>query len=355
MNLSDIFGWNTNKVTSNELPVIFPMPIIRDDFVDTDVISIYSKILTDVLERTHGLSEDQFLLMWDNCVKSSSSDGLVTLLAKAMTDKADLYIVYDKSVQVIRVATFEERAKIEADYKRTASSPTGVYISFKNYRRSDMVKLYSALEYSTVACLNVSMNLASAAQLKFSDLRASVSLIDSSDAKKQAETISNALINGRPVMLDAKDEIATLTPELAAVEKSIAFIANKLGFYLGFPASYITSEQTGGIGSTGEGDQRATERGFKNYFFSIVKPVLEAVFGVTITYKSQDARNITGALEVLKTFQLTDEEFISSENKQKIVNQVFDLPEDAEGDGPAEPAPIPGAAPVPPAADPATL
>jgi hypothetical protein len=339
MSLSEIFGF-ANKITGlPELPELFPMPIVQSVFIDTDVITIYSKILTDVLERTHGLTDDQVQLMWDNCVKSSKSDGLITMLAKAMTSKGELYIVYDKAIGVVREATSEEKATIAADYAKAASSSVGVYISFKQYRRSDMIKLYSALEYFTISALNKSLNISAAPQFKFSDLRGSVSLTDSAKAEAQAQKMAEALLAGRPIMMDAKDEVTTATPDLTATEKSIQFIGDKLAFYLGMPSSYITGEQTGGIGSTGENDMRAVERGLKSYYFSIIKPAVEEIFGIKVTYKSQDFRNIAGALEILKTFALTDDTLISAENKLEIVNKAFELPEDAVGDAPPKPDP----------------
>ena len=160
-------------------------------------------------------------------------------------------------------------------------------------------------------------------------------LNNSGIADAQAQNIANALLNQRPVMMDAADSVETASPDLTATEKSIAFISSKLAFYLGLPSSYITGEQTGGIGSTGEADMRAVERGLKGYYYSILKPVLEAIFGVSVEYKSQDSRNIQSGIEVLKVFAMTDEELLSRENKTMILNKIFDLPEDSEGDGPA--------------------
>lgn len=343
--LDRLFSFSKNIVTdADELPEIFPMPVVLRDFIYTDVITIFSKILTDVLERTQGLQDDQFALMWDSCLKSSKSDGLITMLAKAMAYKKDLYLVYDRGVNLVREATDIEQTKIKAGYDEKATSDSGVFISFDSYRRSDMIRLYSALEYYTVASLYKSMNASKALQLKFKDLRGSVSLADSSIAKAQAQTIAKALGAGRDVMLDAEDSIETSTTDLTPVKESISFIANKMSFYLGLPASYITGEQTGGIGSTGESDTKAIERGLKNYFYSVMKPVLEALFDVKVNYKSQDFRQITSALEALKTFALVGGEFLSADNKTKIINALLDLPDDAEGDeeaAPVLPAPAP--------------
>ena len=329
------FGWN-RVVDTEELPNIFPLPILQSEFISTDIFAIYSKILTDVLERTHGLPDDLVELMWDNCVKSNSSEGIITLLSKAMADKKDLFIIYEPSFGIVRVATAEERREIEADYDAKGFSEVGVYISFKNYRRSDMVKLYIGLEYLSVASLHKSMNLSKAVQIKINDLRSSVSLVDASDAKAQAKRIATSLSQGLDIMLDAKDVIETSTPDLTATKESVSFVTQKLSFYLGLPAAYISGEQTTGMGTTGENDMRAVERGLKGYFFSIIKPTLETLFDLKLSYKSQDFRQIAGSMDVLKTFALIDEEFISRENKTKIINQLLDLPEDAVGDAVAQ-------------------
>lgn len=347
MGLAEFFSWTSGQTGTQELPEVFPLPVPQGDYINTDVTTIYSKILTDTLERTHGLEEDQVPLLWDSCMKSSKSEGLLTMLAKAMTDKAELYLVYDKAVNVIRLATQEEKNKIQQDYMTKAESSSGVYITFKAYKRSDMVKLYSALAYCTVSALNRTLNISAAVQLKFSKLRESVSLTDSGIAEAQAQSIATALLNQRPIMMDAADSVETASPDLSATEKSIAFISSKLAFYLGMPSSYITGDQTTGIGSTGEADMRAVERGLKAYYYSILKPSLEAIFGVTVEYKSQDVRNIQSGIEVLKVFSMTDEELLSRENKTMILNKILDLPEDAEGDGPA---PQPEVVQVPPRA-----
>lgn len=340
------FGWNVTPA-SDELPELFPVPITRNDFVQTDIVSIYSKILTDVLERTHGLSDDQVALMWDNCLKSSSSDGLVTMLAKAMADKRDLFLVYEKAVNVVRTATSAEESLIRADYQKQAKSTVGIYISFKNFTRSDMVKFYLGIDYCTVGGLYKSANLAKAIQFKVKDLRASVSSIDSADVKAQAKRIATALGQGKDAMIDSGDEIVTSSPDLEPVKASINFTVQKLCFYLGMPDAYLSGEQTSGMGTTGENDMRATERGLKAYFFMIVKPALEALFGIKVTYKSQDTRQILGSMEVLKTLTLVDDALVSQANKVSIINKLLELPEDAKGDPAPKPAP---ALPSPPAA-----
>ena len=176
------------------------------------------------------------------------------------------------------------------------------------------------------------MNLSKAVQIKVNDLRASVSLVDSSDARTQARKIATSLSRGRDVMIDAKDIIETAIPDLSATKEAVAFVTQKMSFYLGLPDSYMVGEQTGGIGSTGENDMRAVERGMKSYFYSIVKPVLEALFDIDVTYKSQDFRMIESASDLLKTFALIDDTIVSAENKTKLANRLLGLPDDSVGE-----------------------
>lgn len=338
--LSDWFGWDRQVDHRNELPDIFPIPITQLDFVETDIISIYSKILTDVLERTEGLSDDLAELMWDNCLKSSSSHGLISLLAKAMAHKRDLFLVYEKAVNVVREATNEEQQKIRDDYAKAADSETGVYVSFVNFRRTDMVRFYILMSYCIVGSLYKSMNLSKAVQLKISDLRKSVSLVDAEDVKVQAQRLATALSRGKDIVIDEKDSIETAVPDLTATKEGATFVNQKLCFYLGLPAAYLTGEQTAGIGTTGENDMRAVERGLKGYFFSIIKPVIDALFDRTVSYKSQDFRMIESASDILKTFALIDDSIVSKENKTLLANRLLGLPDDAKGDEP-KPEPVP--------------
>lgn len=326
MSLASLFRFGSSNDRDDLIQEIFPFAVSCKDFVENDVVHIFTKILTDTFERTHGIPEENIPLLFDSAVQSNSAKGLVTLVATAMAQRSELFLVFKEGV--IRKATPDEEAQIRVDYKKQAESALGVYISFKEYRTSWMVELYSGLEYLVIAALHKLMNLASAVQIKVSDLRGSVSLSDSSVAKAQAVTIGQGLVRGRPVVLDAKDIIETATPQVDSTNTSISFLASKRAFYLGLPKSYISGEQTTGIGSTGEGDAKAVDRGLRGYFYSVVKPICEALFGVKVTYKPNDLGQITSALEALRTFDLVGTDLMPLEAKQNIVARLFDLNDD---------------------------
>lgn len=335
MGLSTFFGFRTiSQSGNNELPEIFPLSINSELFVDTDVKNVYSRILTDCIDRTQGIPDDIYPLLWDNFIQNESPYGLISLLACAMTEKDQMFLVYIPSLGVLRTATPQEEDVIKNAYKtgKEATGPfsdgksgRGIFISFENYRRTDMVKVYSAMEYCVVSSLNKMANLSKAIQFKMSDMRGSTALIDSSVVISQAILIAQALRNGRDVMIDKQDEIFTNAPDISAIKESIAFLDSKKAFYYGLPLSYINGEQTPGIGSTGEADTRAIERGLKNYFISILKPIIEDLFALKISFKSNDFRQINSALEAIKTFDLVSDAFISQQNKKMIIDKLFDL------------------------------
>ncbi len=325
MGISSFFGLKTLTSNESELPDIFPLNVQLNFFVMTDIMNVYSKILTDCVERIEGIPEKIVPLLWDNFLQSESTFGLITLLADAMTEKKDLFLIYKSDIQLLRQATSNEANQIKIDYQRNGSSTLGIYVSFKNYCKTDMVKIYSSMEYCVVASLNKVMNLSKAIQYKMSDMRGAVSLVDSDVATEQARKIAIALSKGKDVMLDSKDEIVTGTPDISSIKESIAFLDGKKCLYYGLPLSYVNGEQTAGIGSTGEADTKAVERGLKQYYISILKPVIEAIFKITTSFKSNDFRQITSGLEAIKTFELVSDDFISKEDKKKIIGKLFDI------------------------------
>ncbi len=326
------FGNKGNNDSGEDCAIreIYPLALRVDAFEQADIIATYTKILTDTLERTHGLDDKYVPLLWDNCVQSEGAEGLITLLTCAMVHKTDLFLVYNAAVDVLRKATDTETAQIKTDYKAKGSSTVGVYISFRHYRRTDMLKIYSALEYCILSSLHKTVNISKAVQIKMSELRASTSLADAGVAITQAKSLAEALRAGSDVLLDVKDEITTATANIDPTEKAISFLNGKRAFILDLPISYISGLQTGGIGSTGEADTKAIERGLKQYFFSIVHPVLFALFGVDTEFRSQDFRQLDSALNALKTFDLVSAEIMSLEAKHALTARLFDLDEEDE-------------------------
>lgn len=337
--LSELFSFPTIS-TNVSIGEIYKLPIASIAYVDTDIRTIYSKILTDVLERTSGITDEQLPVLWDNCLQSETNQGLVSLLADAMAGQKDLFMVYSKQLGTLRLANSSEEQKIKEAYKAGAGSKEGVYVSFKNYKRSDLILFYSLIEYSIIGGLYKQASVAQSLQFKMKNLRGTVATNDREAVKAQVKSMAESLAAGKDIYLDSEDTITNASPSVEPINEGLALVQGKKCFYLGMPLSYVNGEITKGISDTGEGDSKAVERGLKSYYYSIIKPVVEAMFEIKTSFNTHDFRMVEAANEVLKTFELVGEEYISSENKLLIVNKLFGV-ESKLG----TPAPTPAATP----------
>lgn len=311
----------TNKFT--ELPDIYPIGCTIEDFVRQDIKSTFEKILVDVLERTHGVPENKRHVLYDSFVQTEGSKGLISILVDAIVKRQDVFIVYKNDV--VRIADRDEEKKIKADYEKQAKSKEGIFVSFRHFDKSKMLEIYSRLEYCVIGSLRKTLGISQAVQVKLSGLRSNIGANDAQLAIDQGKQIADALAKGKDILIDKEDQIENATPDLSATDKAMIFLDGKKAWILGFPISYINGEQTGGIGSTGEGDTKAIERGLKAYFSSIIQPVLKELMGLNVKFKSQDFRQLTSALEALKTFELSSGEILSEETMRDIASRLFDV------------------------------
>lgn len=329
LGLIGIGGPNLNQTPYVELPDIFPFPVIRGDFVDIDVEVIYERILTDVLERSEKIPETIEPLLWDNCVALESPDGLVTMLVKAMVKKEKLFLVYDRGTKLVYRAKTEEQGEIEkaaaVNKVWKEGSKTGAFISFEKRRIIDMVRLYSALEYATMAALYKSMNMAKSIQFKIAELRASIAKGDGSIATDQASKMAEGMKQGRDLLLDSKDIIETAKPDLTAANAALNMINQRRSLYLKLPASYFQGETTGGLSDSGQADAKAVDRGLRSYFYSIIKPVFQALFDINLKYVADDTAQLSMGLQALRDFDTTSNDFMSNEEKRSVIAQTFRL------------------------------
>lgn len=325
--ISNLFNFVTNSNhVSTELPEIYPFTTIKsDDFVRNDIYAIYYKILTDTLERTHGIPEEFNNFLWDNCLENESSKGLISLLVEAMYMKKELFVVFNTSLGVLRIADQVEISQIKSDYKQRGESPVGFYISFKDYKKTDMLKVYSYFEYGLLNNLHKSISISSAVQIKFSDMRKSVAAVDSQMIIGQAQAIAESLKGSKDIALDANDFVETASPNMDSMKLGLDFLNQKRSFYLGLPKSYIEGTLQEGMGDSGHGDAKAVDRGLKSYYFSIIKPIVESIFNVKPSYKANDTTNLKDALEALRTFEITGDEYLPLEDKQRIIGSLFDV------------------------------
>lgn len=331
--IQSILGFGSKGSTSShKLGTLFNLKISQENFTKTELQSLYNRILTDVLERTEGLDDNIQNLLSDNCLMSEIKKGPISLIAEAMFLKSEIFLVYEKSTELVRKADTAEQQQIKKDYIDKNSSDVGVYLSFQHFGVNDMLKLYADLKYVAIVSLNKNLNMSSAIQYKASELRASVAANDAGEIEKQAKKIVEALNGGNAVLIDGADSVETSIADLQAYKEARETIAEEQGLLLGLPKSYVMGELTGGLGDSGQSDAKAIERGLKTFYVSILKPFLEKFFDVKTKFKSENHTEITTATGVLETFEITDTDhvYLSQDEKKDIVKRMFGLTDETD-------------------------
>lgn len=318
-----IFKNRVSEETETLLGAPYSMGIAREDFCKVKIFTMYKKILQRTYSRTEGAKDnDKISSLFDSNERSNALRGLISLLAKAMTDKAEITIVYDSGVA--RIAKEDERKIIEADYKKSAKSDKGVLLSFKNYCLSDLLLAYMSMLYDILASMNTQVGLAKALQIKISNLRSTVSMAGKDEPITQAKDINTALKAGRSVLMDEKDKVETLTINSESAQAAFQFVCSLIASELGVSLSFVTGELTTGMSATGEADQNADEYAFQDFFNSIFKPTCDQLYGWNLSFISDDWRYFSSMIGSL--IAVENSGLLSLEQKQAFANRLLPTP-----------------------------
>ncbi len=284
-------NWFTNdkRTEFDVLNAPFGMKFSRDDFEKIKTENLYKKILQRCYSRTEGAKDvEKIQSLFDSSERSGSPRGLISLLAKAMTDKAEIAIIYEAGV--VRLATSTEKEQIKKDYETSAKSSLGILVSFKDYCLTDLVKGYMSMIYDILSSMNTQVGLAKALQIKVAMLRGTVSVNGKDEPIAQAKAINEALTEGQSVLLDEKDKVEVLTLDSDSVKNAMTLIYSQLCAEIGMPLSFVTGELTSGMSATGEADTNQQEEGLQDFFNSIFKPSCDKLYKWNLRFVSDDWR-----------------------------------------------------------------
>lgn len=313
---------NDKRTEFDVLNAPFCMKFSRDHFEKIKTENLYKKILQRCYSRSEGAKDaEKIQSLFDSSERSGSPRGLISLLAKAMTDKAEIAIIYDAGV--VRLADSAEKEKIKKDYEDKAKSSLGILVSFKDYCLTDLVKGYMSMIYDILSSMNTQVGLAKALQIKVAMLRSTVSVNGKDEPIAQAKAINEALTKGQSVLMDEKDKAEVLKLDSASVEAAFKFVCSLLASDLGVSLSFITGELTSGMSATGEADSNADEYGFQDYFNSIFKPSCDKLYSWNLVFLSDDWRYTGTMLD--KLIIVENSSILSAEQKRIYAERAIPI------------------------------
>ncbi len=315
------WGFGKTKAYDTELDIKFDMGLESKPFCKWFVTELYRNVLTDCYNKAIGIKEDDDDMFFDSCVTTEAAKGLITLLAEAMESKTKIYLSYDKGV-VLAIKDVKEQQDIDA--RAAKGNLKGAAIcDFSSYTKTDLLRVCAGLSYATIKATHTGLNIIQALQVKISKLRESVANSDADRIVADSKTGAKAIKEGKAVLLDKDDEIVIPTYDISPTEKSISLInglcANFLG---GFPLSYVNGAlASGGLSTTGEGDDITVNRALKGYFKSVLRPVFKSLTGTTLTFKEDSWRKLDSLSRLIPMLETTD--LIDEKRKKEIIDGVF--------------------------------
>jgi len=287
--------------------------------------NLYKKILQRCYSRSEGAKDaEKIQSLFDSSEKSGSPRGLISLLAKAMADKAEIAVIYGSGVT--RLANSAEKEQIKKDYEKTAKSSLGILLSFKDYCLTDLVNGYMSMIYDILSTMNTQVGLAKALQIKVSMLRGTVSVNGKDEPIAQAKAINEALTKGQSVLLDEKDKVEVLALDSDSVKNAMTLIYSQLCAEIGMPLSFVTGELASGMSATGEADSNQQEEGLQDFFNSIFKPCCDKLYGWDLRFVSDDWRYFSSMIGSL--IAVENSSLLSDQQKRAFADRLMPIGKD---------------------------
>ena len=309
-----------NRGVYTDLIAPFCVEMKAADFVDFKVITLYAKILRRCYAKSSGLSDEQAANLWDSVDLGDAQHGIINKVSFAMAKKKELILFKDGGI--VREAEQTEADQIKKDYEERGRSDKGVYLNFKKYAMTDVLRLYIAFIFEIIRGAWVNVNLTKALQLKIADARKTIAASDAADPMQVASNVVSALKDGKSVFLDAGDEVKTTDLQTQAIKDAISLVYGLLAGELGVSTSFICGELTSGMAVTGEADVNANEDGIKDFFNSVFKPIMDKLFGVSLKFKSDNWRRIKEFAQIIPFVETS--EYIDEEKKRELLERLFE-------------------------------
>lgn len=315
-----IFG--TSESSEVILKAPFKMDIDRANFCLIKTETLFKKILHRCYSKSEGAKDDDKISsLFDSAEKSSSPRGLISLVARAMTKKESIAIIYEAGI--VRVANTEEKKQIVADYKKNAKSSTGVLVDFTTYCLTDLVASYMSMIYDILVSMNTQVGLAKALQIKINSLRSTVGANGKDEPIEQAKAINEALKEGRSVLLDKNDTVETLTLNSDSVKNAMNLVYGQLAGDIGVSLAFVSGELASGMSATGEADSNATEEGIQDFFNSVFKPVCDKVYSWKLSFITDDWRYSSTMID--KLLIVENSSILSQEQKTVYAERAIPI------------------------------
>ncbi|EPW7384741.1 hypothetical protein ACWO80_003449 [Vibrio cholerae] len=287
---------------STELPTL---SIQEKRFSQFAVSAIYRRILFTTLRHV-SFDENQGNEVMSTCMDrySPRSIGLITHISKAMASKSR--IVLQK--RQLSDGSFV-LSKIDATPEVVDMKPDLFELDFTGYTDTDILKVYTSIMYDALLSAFRGVKMTRAILLGLYQL---AEMLDTDEANaavlSQVISITNAVRNGGTSVTDSNSKIEFVRFDIEPTEKIKNFVYQQYSSITGFPVSFFNGTGGSSLSDTGESDKKQTRQACEFYFYEVLNPALNAIFGKSFTLKPDiDIGEISTILEIVEASTILNE------------------------------------------------
>ena len=119
---------NVGPSTAENTELVRPYFLKIDEikFIETKTCAIFERILKRCFHKTSGISDKEInkisMSMFLSVEYGAQKNGTIPLVARAMTGRRKIYLIYDRNAGLTRCATLEEQQKIIKSYEDNNNS-----------------------------------------------------------------------------------------------------------------------------------------------------------------------------------------------------------------------------------------
>ena len=326
--------WNNESGNTTELVAPYTFGIKERIFIDVKTQNLYERIMKRCFHKTSGYnkknSDNISYSVFFNSEEGSQDNGTIPLVARAMTDKARIYLVYDSNTGLVKKANSDQQKIIDDKYNTVNNTVSslgaglfGMKLDFSKYIMTDLVKCYMGMIYSIMKSANTQIKLSESLQIKIDKLRENISTNSKDDANTQALGIVNALKDGHSILISAGDSVVQTIINSESIDSALDMVNSLLASDIGLSLSFVSGKLTSGMSATGDADINYEDTGIKDYWVSVWKPICNKLYdSPDVKYKSDRWRSLESAMRSLTLIENSG--IIPEETKQKLVNEILD-------------------------------
>lgn len=307
---------------------------------------VYRKIMTECADRASlpaGITKEAYTLtVYDSF--SPAKRGLVSVLVDGMVKRSKKFYRVDKTnrgdllfVEVFGTDAQDEKGNVK----------TGVMeLDFSQFVEPEILALlFDVLMLITQSVGNATA-ISQAAIIKIHELSQMIANEQNLEPlTHQLKQLNEAISAGRAGVIDAQSSVEFAQVDAEPAARAADFIYSMITTVTGIPASYLFGEVAGGLGDQSQGDEKRLNVAIKRYFHSIMAGALYSAFGKAFQYKTL-VDDLSGLVELFTFLETTT--LLTEAGKRRLLLDNTALTEADIDTSEPEPAPMPGAATLPP-------